>query len=497
VGARGFDLAGMDKSVKPGDDFYRHAVGSYVDRVAIPSDLSSWDSLTELALKAEEDVREVVEKAADAKPARGTIEQKVADAYASYLDTARIEARGLAPFEADLASFTRLETHEDVAAAIGRPGLPSNTPLAIFPTVDAKDPGRYALAVTQSGLGLPSRDFYLSDNPAFVAIRAKYRDYVEQMLALAKYPGAAESATAVAAVEARIAAAQWPIEKARNKDLTYNPKSLAELEAFAPGFPWRSALEGAGLTGRDRLVVKEQEAVRDLARTFGETPVATWRAYLTFHYLNAQADIMPAAFDDAQFAFSGKVLSGIGQKRERWKRAVGEISGPYGAGPLGEAVGRLYVAEHFPPEAKAAILGLVKNLLAAYQKRITSLPWMSPETRAAAIRKGQPGRRAPERPAVLDLARPVPGRDRDPERMDARGGLRPEAPGGPGEAVSEDELDVRVVGHDGVPHGPVPVAAGLEPWRVLHGAGIDPGLLAHARPLAPDDLAPPPRPNTC
>jgi predicted metalloendopeptidase len=276
-----------------------------------------------------------------------------------------------------------------VAAAIGRPGLPSNTPLAIFPTVDAKDPGRYALAVTQSGLGLPSRDFYLSDNRAFVAIRAKYRDYVEQMLALAKYPGAAESATAVAAVEARIAAAQWPIEKARNKDLTYNPKSLAELEAFAPGFPWRSALEGAGLTGRDRLVVKEQEAVRDLARTFGETPVATWRAYLTFHYLNAQADIMPAAFDDAQFAFSGKVLSGIGQKRERWKRAVGEISGPYGAGPLGEAVGRLYVAERFPPEAKAAILGLVKNLLAAYQKRITSLPWMSPETRAAAIRKAQ------------------------------------------------------------------------------------------------------------
>ena len=255
--------------------------------------------------------------------------------------------------------------------------------------MDAKNPDRYTLLVVQAGLGLPSRDFYISDNPAFVQVRAKYRDHIEKMLTLAKVKDAAASATAIAALETRIAQAQWPIEKARNKDLTYNPKSLAELEAFAPGFPWKAALASGGLDGQDRLVLREADAIAALAKLFRATPVATWRAYMTFHYLNEQADIMPPAFDEAKFEFFGKVLGGVTAQRDRWTRAVNEISGPYGAGPLGEAVGRLYVKEHFTPEAKAATRQIVDNLLAAYQKRIAVLEWMSPETRQAAIRKAQ------------------------------------------------------------------------------------------------------------
>ena len=388
VGAWGFDLTGMDKRVKPGDDFFRYSVGAWADRTEIPADLPDIQTLTALALKAEQDVRATVEKAAAGKPAKGTLEQKVVDTYLSYLDTVRINELGMKPFEEDLAYLAGLKSHEDVAAAIGRPGMVGNTPIAIGPTQDAKNPDRYALIVVQAGLSLP-RDFYVSSNPAFVQVLAKYRDYVEKMLTLAKVPGAAASATAIVALETKIARAQWPIEKARNKDLTYNPKSRAELEAYAPGFPWKAALESAGMDGQDRFVVHEVDAIAALATLFKATPVATWRAYLTFHYLHGQADIMPAAFDEAHFDFTGKVLGGVQVQRGRWRRAVGEINGDYAAGPLGEAVGRLYVKDYFSSEAKAATRQIIDNLLAAYQKRIATLEWMSPETRRAAIRKAQ------------------------------------------------------------------------------------------------------------
>ena len=389
IGSWGFDLTGMDRSARPGDDFYRFAVGNHVDRLEIPGDLPMLNSMVALGLKADEDVRRVVERAADSKPARGSVEQKVADAYRSYLDTARINELGMKPFEADLVMLQGLRTHEDVAAAIGRPGLPANTPIGAVPTVDAKDPNRYTMAVVQAGLGLPNRDFYLSADPAFVQIRTRYREYIEQMLALAGIDGANASAAAIAEVESEIARLHWPLEQSRNKDLTYNPKSRSELQAFAPGFPWAAMLESMGLRNHDRFVVRQAGAIEGLARLFRATPVATWRAYLTFHYLHSQADIMPSAFDEANFAFVGTVLEGRTRQPERWKRAVAEINGPYGVGPLGDGVGRLYVREHFTPEAKAAIRALVDNLLAAYQQRIQSLDWMSPETKEVAIRKAQ------------------------------------------------------------------------------------------------------------
>ena len=379
----------MDKKATPGNDFFRYAVGSWVDRAEIPADLPYWNSMVALAVKAEEDVRRVVEQAQAAKPAKGTVEQKVTDAYASYLDTAKINELGLKPFEADLALLQGLKSHEDVAAAIGRPGLPGNSPIGFGPTVDAKDPNRYTVAVGQGGLGLPIRDFYLSDNPAFVQIRGKYRDYIAQMLTLARTPDPAAAATAIAALETKMAQLQWPLEKVRNKDLTYNPKTRAELQAFAPQFPWAAMLESGGLKDHDRFVVREASAIEGLARLFRATPVGTWRAYLTFHYLNSQADIMPAAFDEASFGFHGRVLGGSTEPRARWKRAVNEINGPYGVGPIGDAVGRMYVKEHFTPEAKAAIRAVVDNLLATYQQRIQSLEWMSAETKTVAIRKAQ------------------------------------------------------------------------------------------------------------
>jgi putative endopeptidase len=389
IGAWGVDLTGMDKGVSPGDDFYRYVSGAWIDKAEIPADLPEWHGFLELGQKADDAVRAIAERLSTSAQSPGSAEQLVADAYATYLDTERINSLGLEPFAADLALFRGLKTLDDVATAIGTPGLPGNSPIGFGPSIDAKDPSRYVLLVTQAGLGLPVRDFYVDANPAFAKVREAYAAYVERMLTLAAYPNPAAEARAIVALEGRFAQVHWPLAKARNKDLTYNPMTRAELKAFAPGFPWDAALAAGGVPAHDRFVIRERDAVAALAKLFAQTPVSTWRAYLTFHYVNAQADIMPKAFDDANFEFYGRVLSGQPEPAPRWRRAVASVNGNYGAGPLGDAVGRLYVKDHFPPESKAAVKALVDNLLAAYQRRIQQLEWMSPETRVAAIRKAQ------------------------------------------------------------------------------------------------------------
>lgn len=390
IGAWGVDLAGMDRTVRPGDDFYRFAGGTWLKEAKIPPDRTTWDSLLILADQSDRDVRSLVEALTSRSQLPGSVEQKVADAYASYVDTARIETLGLEPFRADLAAIAAARTHDDVAVLIATPGLPSNSPIMFVPIVDAKDPDRYTITVTQAGLGLPVRDYYLSDAPAFAALRPKYRDHVARMLALAQVPGADAWATAILALERRIAEIHWPLAKVRDKDLTYNPMTRRELAAFAPGFPWEPTFRVGGVPpDHDRFVVREKDAIRKLAALFRATPVATWRAYLTFHYLSAQADIMPAAFDRANFEFFGTRLAGQPQQRERWERAVANLNGWQGTGTLAEAVGQLYVREHFPPASKAMVRRLVDHLLDTYQRRIETLSWMSADTRKVAIRKAQ------------------------------------------------------------------------------------------------------------
>ncbi|MDZ4870260.1 MAG: M13 family metallopeptidase [Alphaproteobacteria bacterium] len=391
IGAWGFDLGAMDKSVKPGDDFFRHTGGTWMKNTKIPADRTRWGSFNILAAKSEEDVKNLVNEVSAKKQAPGSAEQKVADFYSSYLDTKKIDALGLAPFQADLDRISALKTHEETARLIGDPGMAANSPIAVgfFYGLDDKNPDRYAVDVLQAGLGMPDRDYYLKSDAKFAETRTAYKAYVAQMLGLAKYPNAAAAADAVMAVEMKIAEKQWPIEKQRDRDISFVPKSPAELKAFAPQFPWDEVFQAGGLTKQDRFILRTAEPVQLLAKLFRDTPVETWRAYLTFHYLNAQADILPTAFDDASFAFNGKVLTGQETKRDRWKRAVLALSGQFGGAPLAEAVGAVYVKRHFTPQAKAQVKELVDNLLLAYRNRIETLEWMSPETRKIAMRKAQ------------------------------------------------------------------------------------------------------------
>ncbi|MFL6603665.1 MAG: M13 family metallopeptidase, partial [Steroidobacteraceae bacterium] len=381
-GPWGFDLNGMDRSVRPGDDFFRYSGGTWMKETPIPPDRSSWSPFFILRANAERDVKAIVEDVSRRSNTQGSIEQKVADFYASYLDTTAIEKAGLTPVHDDLAAIAAVQSYEDIASLMGRPDISVGGPVSISPWPDAKNPDRYAVNIVQSGLSLPDRDYYLKDETKFIELRAKYRAYVEKLLGLVRYPEPGKSADAVVALEAEIAKRQWSNEKRNNRDLTYNPKTQDELKAFAPGFPWSRTLSAQGIPAQNFFVVKEADAIEALAKLFRATPIETWRAYMTFHYLNGMADVLPAAFDDLSFDFNGRTLSGQPQKRERWKRATTALNGA-----LGEAVGQLYVRRHFTPKAKAQMAALVENLRTAYAARISKLVWMSEETKHAALRK--------------------------------------------------------------------------------------------------------------
>ncbi len=386
-GTWGFDLTAMDKSIAPGDDFFRHAGGTWMKNTQIPADRSRWGSFNILAAKSEDDVKAALDDAKRKKPAKGTVERKALDYYESYVDTAAIDAKGLAPAKADLDRIAAVQTHEEMVTLLSGPEFRANAPVGMGVSLDAKRPDTYVIGIGQAGLGMPDRDYYLKDDKKFADTRAKYRAYVEQILTLAAYPDAAASADAIVAVERQIADIHWPRDKSRNRDLTYNPKTRAELLAFAPEFPWDAALAAYGVPSHDFFILTQIDAIQTLAKLFRTTPVATWRAYVTFHYLNGLADVLPKAFDDAAFDFNGKVVTGQPQQRERWKRAVTQMSGtPFNA-PMGEAVGQLYVKKNFTPAAKAAMAELVENLRAAYKVRIGKLAWMSEETKKAALTK--------------------------------------------------------------------------------------------------------------
>jgi putative endopeptidase len=381
IGAWGLDLGAHDTAVKPGDDFYRYAEGKWLDASQIPPDRTSWGSFAELADRAEHQIRAITEALPADAPA-GSTEQKAGDFYRAYLDTDTIESHGLTPAQPGLEAIAAARTHEQLATLIGRPDLALNSPLSVAISLDQKNPDRYIVVVTQSGLSLPDRDYYLKDEPVFTNLRARYVAHVERMLTLAGEKKAAAKAAMVLEIETRIAQAHWPAAKRRERDLTYNLRTRAQLEQLTPGFPWQPLLSAQGLASQPEFVVRELDAVQALAQLFKQIPVDRWRAYFEYQYLAAAADVLPAAFDAERFDFYGHTLNGQPQQRERWKRAVSAVDGA-----LGEAIGQLYVQQYFPPAAKQKMLALVENLRAAYSIRIEQLPWMSAETKRVALEK--------------------------------------------------------------------------------------------------------------
>ncbi len=380
LGTWGVDTAFVDDSVKPGDDFYRHVSGKWLDTFEIPDEFSSYGSFTVLFERSEERVRKIIEDAAAGGAPAGSAEQKIGDYFASFVDVDAINEKGLTPLADDLAYINGLETIEDVAAAMVRPDLSANSLFGAFVGVDAKQPDRYIVYMGQAGLGMPNRNYYLDEK--FADKSAKYKDYIAEILTLAEIEDAAGKAEAIHALETSIAQVHWEPAKRRNRDLTYNLKTKDELKAFAPAAPWDAMLEAAGLSGETEFVLREDDAIQNLATILAETPVETWRAYLTFHLLRSNSAILPTPFDDANFAFYGTELRGTPKQRERWKRGVAAVNGA-----LGEAVGKVYVDKHFPASSKTQMEELVANLRRAMDERLDTLPWMGEETKVQAHEK--------------------------------------------------------------------------------------------------------------
>lgn len=381
----GVYLQNIDKSVRPQDDFYRHINGGWLAATQIPADRSNYGTFTKLQDDAERDLRDILEEAARSKAAHGSDEQKVGDYYASFLDEAAIDARGLKPLSEELARIDALKTKQELAAYVGRAQrLFVVHPFVYVVAVDEKNSTQYVSTVTQSGLGMPDRDYYLSDDARLKGIRDKYQLYVRDLLALADTPDPEGAAKKIYAIESRIATAHWTRVQNRDAEKTYNRYDRAALAKLMPGFDWDAFQRGAQIPGDkvSAMIVTQPSYFEALGKLFAEVPVADWRVYYRYKLLNTYASDLPAKFVQRQFEFNDRTVSGIEELKPRWKRGVDTVEGA-----AGDLVGKMYVERHFKPEQKQRIDALVKNLLAAFDSGIDELQWMTPDTRRKAHEK--------------------------------------------------------------------------------------------------------------
>ncbi len=385
IGSFGFDVSGMDRSVAPGEDWVQFANGTYLRTLEIPADRSSYGMFNSLDELSRERTRAIIEESARSAAAAGTNAQKVGDFYNAFMDEAAIEARGAAPLTQDLAPFVAAQSKSDFARALGA-SLDGFGP-SLFPfyiNQDAKAPDRYIPIFLQGGLGMPDRDYYLSDDAKLVDARTKYLTHAANMLMLTGVPQAqaAAKASAIFELEKKFAQVHWTRVESRDDDKTYNKWAKADLAQKAPGFDWNAYLDGAGLGAQQDFIVSQPSAFTGMAKVIADTPLQVLTDWATLHTARDAARVLPKAFADERFDFDGRVLSGTPQIEERWKRGVNAVNGS-----LGEAVGELYVARHFPPETKAKADELVTNIIAAMDTRLANLPWMTAETRVKARAK--------------------------------------------------------------------------------------------------------------
>lgn len=380
----GIDTTNFDRSVRPQDDFYRYVNGAWLERTEIPADRSNYGSFTELAEEAEESLRRIIEELASAdalEPASD--EARIAALYRSFMNRERVERLGLEPLRPDLERARSLDRLDDLVALFAYMTETSvGRPFSAHVGVDAKQSDRYTVYLSQSGLGLPDRDYYFEDGWEFARTRGAYVDYMRELLARAGHEDPGTAANRIMALETRIADAHWSRVQNRNRDLTYNRRTIQELERLAPAFDWAGYLDAIGAVDIEAVVVRQPSYFAALDTILRTTPIDSWRDYATFRLLDDAAPLLSSEFADAHFDFHGRVLSGSQEQRADWKRGLGVVRSA-----MGDALGRLYVERHFSPEARERMQELVANLKEAFRRGIDELEWMSPATRAQAHEK--------------------------------------------------------------------------------------------------------------
>jgi putative endopeptidase len=392
ITVRGLDVAGIDRAVAPGDDFFRFANGAWLRATEIPADRSTWGTDAELTELTDKRTAELIQNAGKAA-APGTEARKIGDYYASFLDEAAVERRGLKPLEPGLQSIDAIRDRTALARALGRTlradvdvlnatNLYTDNLFGLWVAQDLDDPSHYSPFLLQGGLGMPDRDYYLNPSQKMADIRAKYQAHIAAVLNLAHLPDAEERAARIFALEHSVAEAHW--SRAESEDVLKgnNHWAAKDFAQRAPGLDWEGFFAAAGLGRASEFVVWQPSALAGLSALTASVPLETWQDYLRFHLIERNSAYLPKAFVDEHFAFHGRVLSGTPELTPRWKRAVQATNSA-----LGEAVGKLYVARYFPPAEKARAEAMVQQLVAAMGARIDRLEWMAPETKVKAKAK--------------------------------------------------------------------------------------------------------------
>jgi putative endopeptidase len=391
--ASGIDLAGVDHAVKPGDNFFDYANGNWLKTAQIPEDRSSTGTFLKIFEQTEQHTADLIRNARGDHAAPGSEERKIADYYAAYMDEANIEKLGLKPLEPELEAIDKIGDKQDLARVLGGRLRADVDPInathfhtqnlfGLFVTQGLEDPSHTIAYLLQGGLGMPSRDYYLSADPHMAEARAKYRTYVAALLKQAGIDDPEGKAKTVVDLETKIAKAQESLLDSEDVHKANNLWSMDDFAKKAPGLDWATYFAAAGLAGQRQIDVWQPGAITGLSALVANEPLDAWKDLLTFHTLNAGAPLLPKAFADLSFDFYGRTLQGTPQQQPRWKRAVGATNTD-----LGDAVGQLYVKKYFPASSKAAVQQLVQNLIAAFDERIDTLSWMTPATRARAKEK--------------------------------------------------------------------------------------------------------------
>jgi putative endopeptidase len=388
----GIDLAGMDKSVQPGDDFNEYANGGWLKTAEIPADRSSTGIFLQVFQTAEKRQADLVKGLIDAKPAAGTDERRIADYYTAFLDTATIEQRGLAPVQPELDAIAALDDKAAFATYLGQNLRADVDPLnatnyytdrlfGLFVTQGLQDPAHNMAYLLQGGLGMPNRDYYLSADKDMASVRDAYKTYMTALMKQAGIADADAKAKKIYALEEKIAKAQASIIDTEN---VHNAQAwpLADFAKKAPGLDWAAYFKAAGLDGQQVITAWQPSAIAKLSALTASVPLQDWKDWATFHAINRHAGLLPKAYADLSFGFYGTTLSGTPQQRPRDKRALSAVNNA-----LGDAVGKLYVQKYFPASSREKIQQLVSNLLAVFPERIDKLDWMDDATKAKAKAK--------------------------------------------------------------------------------------------------------------
>lgn len=383
LGSFGVDLTARNETVKPGDDFFMYSSGTWYDNYIMPADKTRFGAFTGLAERSEEQVKAIIDDIASRSDLNAE-EQLIADFYQAYMDTDTANKLGITPIQASLDQIAAIKSTDDLTKVFGSAWLTGATsPIAGGMWFNRLDPNQYEMSIGASGLGLPDRSYYLEDSERFVNIRSAYVEHIAEMLAFAGIKDGKARATAILALETKMAEGQWPREKRRNRDLTLNQVKRADLAKQYPGFNWDLYFAETGYQV-PQLNVSQPEPIKAMITLTNQQPLNVWQDYLTFHTISNNANLLSEDIYAANFAFNGKTLNGQEEPRPRWKRAISEMSDTQS---LGFAIGKVYVGRYFPESSKQQMAELVENLRTSLGQRIDGLDWMGDETKVNAHAK--------------------------------------------------------------------------------------------------------------